>query len=164
VNETRIAFSSRVRCKNLIGMAVVALGFGTAGVMNYLAVTRGHASVEGWVCATVWAGPLVPSVFYGVNRTLGKTILSHAGMRFSTFVSRRFIPWDQITEIEVQTRTGRGQSWQVVRAHRRSGRPLVIPGVMPKTDSTAEFEEKLRTICSFWEEATEQPRTPVYTR
>jgi len=146
-------------------MAVMSLALGTAGGLSFVSAVR-DGRIGGWVWAGVCFGILLPWVVYGVNRMLGTTVLSSAGMRFSTFGSRRLIPWDQITKIEVRPQGGRGKSGQEVRAHRSSGRPLVIPGVMHSlsADSTAEVEEKVRAICSHWEEATGQPQGPVYTR
>jgi len=163
VDETRIAFSSRSRGKTFIGLAAGTLVIGVLAGLSFATAARGDRSA-GWISAGVWVGVWLPLTFYVLNLALGKTVLSSAGIRFSTFVSRRFIPWDQITKIEVQKRSGRNGSWQVIRAHRSSGRPRVLPGAMSSPDSTAEIEKKARAICSRWEEVTGQPQSPVFTR
>jgi hypothetical protein len=100
-----------------------------------------------------------------VNRMLGETVLAGEGMRLRTLPRRRLVEWGQVAKIEVQTRTGQGGSWQVVRVHRRSGRPLVLPGVMRsrRGDSAADLDEKVRAICSEWERTTGRAEGHTYT-
>lgn len=165
VDETRIAFPSRVRYKTFSAMAVATLAMGGAAGLSYVAAALNGHSAGGWFLVGMWVVMWLPALYYTVNRMLGVTVLSGNGMRFRTLASRRFIQWGQIVKIEVRTRTGRGGSWQVVRVHRRSGRPLVMPGVMrsQRGDSAADIEEKVRAICSDWEQATGHAESPAYT-
>ncbi|QMU70243.1 PH domain-containing protein [Streptacidiphilus sp. P02-A3a] len=94
----------------------------------------------------------------------GVTELAPEGMRLRTLVSRRRIPWSDVTMVEAQRRSGRGGSWWVVRVHLLHGRPVVLPGAMQSQRGQNEsgFRTSVDTICSHWRQATGRTDQPVY--
>lgn len=104
-----------------------------------------------------WGGGVavawLPSLFYMINRGYGRTLLTASGMEFRTFVSRRSIPWSEITRIEKRQHQTRGGFWWDLRAVRVRGRSLTIPGVFTSQMRDAEFEQKLGVIHERWSRA-----------
>ncbi|MFF0597581.1 hypothetical protein [Streptomyces antibioticus] len=90
------------------------------------------------------------SLFYMVNRGYGRTLLTASGMQFHTFVSRRSIPWSDITGIEKREHHARSATWWDLRAVRVHGRPLTIPGAFTSRLWDAEFDNKLAVIQEHW--------------
>jgi hypothetical protein len=91
VDETRIAFPSRVRYKTFSAMAVATLAMGGAAGLSYVAAAPNGHSAGGWFLVGMWVVMWLPALYYTVNRMLGVTVLSGNGMRFRTLASRRFI-------------------------------------------------------------------------
>ncbi|MER7737304.1 hypothetical protein ABTX34_03040 [Streptomyces sp. NPDC096538] len=104
-----------------------------------------------WVGGTgvLWSA----SVLYMINRGYGRTCLTEDGMQFRTFVSRRAIPWSEITRIEKRRHSTRGGAWWDLRAVRRRGRALTIPGVFTHRMWDAEFDRKWAVIQERWSRA-----------
>ena len=161
--ESRIAFTRRERCSGLIRFGVFTLLMGTLALY---AILKAYAASLGerWFLPVMFAVMWLPCAFYVVNRMFGVTGLSQEGMRLRTLVSRRRIPWREVTAVEVRRRSGRGGSWQVVRVQLVHGRPVVLPGAMQSqmAQNAAGFAASVATICSYWQEATGCTDQPVY--
>ncbi|WP_435057286.1 hypothetical protein [Streptomyces sp. bgisy060] len=108
---------------------------------------------ERWWWVGVFGFVWVLAVFSMVNRGYGRTLLTAEGMKFHTFVSRRSIPWGEITRIEKREHHTRGGPFWDVRAVRVSGRSPTIPGVFTSRAFDAEFDQKLATIQERWARA-----------
>lgn len=94
---------------------------------------------------TLW----LPTFFYQINRGYGKTKLTADRMQFCSFVSRRRVPWNEITRIEKHSHQTRGGTWWDIRVHRAAGRPLRVPGAFTFGSSAAglgTLEQKLKVI------------------
>ncbi|MGW2230817.1 hypothetical protein [Streptomyces formicae] len=146
METVRIALPRRQRRSLLLGLAVVTVALGS---MALFVLPRAYANTtsSGAVATTVFTAIWLPSVFYVLNRSFGTTTLTPEGMRFSTAVSRRLVPWHEITRIEEEHRTGRGgASWWVIRAHLTRGRPVVLPGALCDGRQDERFLATLRTL------------------
>lgn len=117
------------------GMAA-AVYFSAQGEVGLPAGAVGAA----WLCAA----------FYMLNRGYGKTLLAPDGMRFHTFLSRRVIPWSDVTGIEVKTHYTRNGAWWDVRVQRVKGRSLSVPGIFTARQHDALFESNLTVIRAYW--------------
>jgi hypothetical protein len=153
VDELRIAFPAHVRRKSMIVMGALTLGFAVPAAGLSIASAVAGAAGNGWFLGGFWALCCLPCDFYMANRMHGAMILTPAGMRFHTYLSRRFIPWEQITSIEHRP-AARGE--RVARVRRSRGRSLTMPGVMisQRGDDAAEFYDKLRAVQRYWETGT----------
>lgn len=104
-----------------------------------------------------WAGGFgvawLASGFYMINRGYGRTRLTADGVEFRTLVSRRSVPWSEITRIEKRQHLTRSGSWWDVRAVRVRGRSLTIPGAFTNRRWDAEFERKWSVIHECWSRA-----------
>jgi hypothetical protein len=115
VTETRIAFTRQERRSGLLAFGAFTLVTGAWAL--FMAFTAQGAARRLWpaLLAVIW----FPAACYLVNRTFGVTEW------LRTLVSRRRIPWSDVTMVEAQRRSGQGGSWWVVRAHLLHGR---LPG------------------------------------
>lgn len=97
-----------------------------------------------------WLGGIIAFwltvVFYLVNRAYGSTLLTSERIEFRTFVSRRSIPWSEITKIEKKSHQTRGGLWWELRAHRVRGRSVAIPGTFSSRERGGGFERKLAVL------------------
>lgn len=96
---------------------------------------------------------LAARVFYMINRGYGRTFLTSNGMEIHTFLSRRSVPWSEITRIEKRSHQGRSGEWWDVRAVRVHGRALTVPGIFTNRRRDADFEKKLAIIREHWSRA-----------
>jgi PH (Pleckstrin Homology) domain-containing protein len=126
VPEIWVGLDAGARRRNWWWTAVLTVIFAGMAAAAY-ASDRGETGFPaaepaigaGWLCA----------VFYMVNRGYGRALLAPGGMQFRTFLSRRSIPWSDITGIERKPHYTRGGAWWEVRVERVDGRPLWIPGI-----------------------------------
>ncbi|WP_433916995.1 PH domain-containing protein [Streptomyces sp. NBC_01744] len=138
-------------------MTLVIVGIGLLPFASSRDLSLGNRSSLLALITTI----LLPCIFYSINRMLGITLLTPEGMQLRTLVSRRRIPWDDITKIEVERRSGQGGPWQVVRVHVARGRPVVLPGAMQslRGQDEAAFQRSVNMIHSCWQQATAQHRS-----
>ncbi|MER8091379.1 hypothetical protein ACIO6T_44475 [Streptomyces sp. NPDC087532] len=146
-----IGLSAVARRRNWWWTGFLTLVF--AGMAVAVAVAlRAPTSSRWW-----WGGGVgvawLASLFYMINRGCGRTLLTASGMEFRTFVSRRSIPWSEITRIEKRQHQTRSGFWWNVRAVRVRGRSLTIPGAFTNRMRDAEFEQKLAVIQERWSRA-----------
>jgi hypothetical protein len=113
---------------------------------------------NGWVLGVVAVFWLV-AVLSMLNRSLGRIRLTAEGMEFHTFLSRRRIPWAEITKIDKRYHAWRGGRWWDVYAVRTSGRALRLPGVYTVLHSDAAFERNLERIIEHWKAVNPGART-----
>lgn len=87
-----------------------------------------------------------------LNQARGRTLLTSAGMRFHTLISRRFIRWPDIVDIE----QGRPRSgyWAVIYVRRAHGRRLMVPGIYTHKSNDESFQQKLGMIRYYWSRGT----------
>jgi hypothetical protein len=135
-------------------MAGLSAGFVLAA-LAFLALpaerTQESASLPDrfWAVA-VFAVPWLVMLLAMLNARHGRTLLTEEGMRFHTWLSRRFIPWREITAIEAHTHRG----WHHIRVHRANGRRRTVPGIFTDEAADESFHEKLRTIQRYWQAAS----------
>ncbi|MET7276549.1 hypothetical protein ABZS59_36160 [Streptomyces flaveolus] len=118
-----------------------------------VAVSLAESTSDRWWWASSFGIAWLPSAFYMINRGYGRTRLTAGGMEFRTFVSRRSVPWSEITRIEKRQRLTRSGSWWDVRVVRVRGRSLTIPGAFTSRMWDAEFERKWSVIHERWSRA-----------
>ncbi|MEU6760352.1 hypothetical protein [Streptomyces sp. NPDC046685] len=121
---------------------------GTAAAVMLSA--ESDSSAERWVWAGVLAGFWLAGAFHLVNRAYGRTLLTSERIEFRTFVSRRSIPWAEITGVEEKRHYTRAGEWRDVRAHRLCGRAVAIPGTFTSRRRDACFDRKLAVIRKYW--------------
>lgn len=106
---------------------------------------------DGWLAVAI-LGPLwLLGILVAVESAYGRALLTSDGIRFHTWLSRRFIPWQQITEIE-EYLIAPGY-WHGLRLRREHGRRLVVPGAFARRSRDKSFEEKHRAITYYWSHA-----------
>ncbi|WP_327381424.1 hypothetical protein [Streptomyces sp. NBC_01207] len=76
-------------------------------------------------------------------------------MEFRTLVSRRSIPWSEITEIEKNGHHTPGGLWWELRARRTRGRSVAIPGAFSSREGAADFERKPAVLRKYWIDSLE---------
>ncbi|MFE6774581.1 hypothetical protein [Streptomyces sp. NPDC057702] len=146
METARISLPRDQRRSLLLGLAVTTL---LLGLFAWYVLPRAYATGpdSGLVATVVLAGIWLPTAFYTLNRAYGATVLTAGGVRFRTAVSRRTIPWHQVTRFEARERSGRGAvRWWVIRAHRSTGRPLVLPGSLAQHGADEAFQATLDTL------------------
>ena len=149
--EIWVGLDARARRKNWWWTGLLTLWFGMMAALCLLPQSNMRTVTDRWwwvgVIGTFWLAAL----FYMTNRGYGKTLLAPDRMQFRTFVSRRSIPWHEVTKIEMHRhQTVRGGSWWQARVHRVNGRPLTIPGAFTNHRHDSAFEEKIGAIHNYW--------------
>jgi hypothetical protein len=129
-------------------------GFLTLLFAGMAVATESTATTGRWWWAGVVGVLWLASLFYMVNRGYGRTLLAPDRMQFSTLVSRRTIPWSEITSIEPRSHQTRGGAWWEVRVYRARGRSLAIPGVFTSRRGDEVFEGNLAVVREYWARAT----------
>lgn len=133
------------RRRNWWWTAVLTLIFaGMAAAVSWSA--QGGASLSAGAVGAAW----LCAVFYMVNRGYGRTLLTPDGMRFHTFLSRRSIPWSDVTGIEVKPHYTRNGAWWYVRVQRVHGRSLSVPGIFTARQHDALFESNSTVVRAYW--------------
>lgn len=97
----------------------------------------------GGVCV-FWFLVLFPTL----NARYGRTLLTVEGMRFHTWVSRRFVPWREIADVEIRFHRNSCS----VGVRRRHGRRLIVPGTL-SVHRRGSLDENFRTIKRYWSHA-----------
>ncbi|MEV6957500.1 hypothetical protein [Streptomyces sp. NPDC051183] len=115
-----------------------------------LSAGPGYSEAERWLWAGVISAFWLAGAFHLVNRAYGRTLLSSEGLEFRTFVSRRSIPWGEITKIERKSHQTRGGFCWELRAHRVRGRSVAIPGTFSSRERDVDFERKLAVLRKYW--------------
>ncbi|MGW6563923.1 hypothetical protein [Streptomyces sp. NPDC054975] len=146
-----IGLSAAARRRNWWWTGVLTLACASAAVAMIL--TAPAADRWGWVggVGVVW----LASCFYMINRGYGRTLLTANGMEFRTFVSRRAVPWNEITQIEECRHATSSGCWRELQAVRVRGRSLTIPGAFTSRSRDAEFEQRLAVIHERWSRAVD---------
>ncbi|MFC1436657.1 hypothetical protein ABUW04_00160 [Streptacidiphilus sp. N1-10] len=155
----RIAFSSRAR-RSTLRAAVLFSATLTALVIWFVGSNAPHGlhTAGPWLAGTILASPAPAFWCHRVWRVFGSATLTDTGITWHTLTSRRFVPWTDIADFDVEVHTGdRFGGWGVVRAYLPGGRTANLPGVMHGTrlDTRAEFNEKVATLRSHWAAAQE---------
>jgi hypothetical protein len=100
----------------------------------------------------------LPALVWMLNFCMGSTKVTSHAVCIRSLTSRRTIVWADIRGLEVRTRpTRRGGSYQVLRLHRVSGRPVTVLGMMSvetNADRTAAFMANVRQLHNRWQTAT----------
>ncbi len=125
------------------------------GLVAVLVVTKSHGT--NWTALAVLVVALITGVLTMLRYGSGATLLTPSSVVLTTVFGRKSVPWDQVTRIEVLGRTGRfGQYWRIARIHRTDARPLPLPGLVEAGSglSEAEFQEQVRTLLNYWQQAT----------
>jgi hypothetical protein len=116
--------------------------------------TEATATTGRWWWAGVVGALWLASLFNMISRGYGRTRLAPDRMQFSTLVSRRSIPWSEITSIEPRSRQTRGGAWWEVCVHRAKGRSLAIAGIFTSRRGDEVFEGNLTLVREYWARAT----------
>ena len=116
----------------------------------YFAPQRGGAR-EGWPAVEIFGALWLLTVLAAAENAYGRALLTSDGIRFHTWVSRRFIPWRQITGIE-EYLIAPGY-WCGLRLRREHGRRLIVPGAFARRLRDKSFEEKRGAITYYWSHA-----------
>ena len=159
VHGIRMAFSSRARRSTLRAAVLFSTAL-TALVMWFVGSNSPHGlhTAEPWLVGGILASPVLAFWCYHVWRVFGSATLTDTGMAWHTLTSRRFVPWTDIADFEVEVYSGgRFGGWGVVRAYLPGGRTANLPGVMHgvRLDTRAEFNEKVAALRSYWAAAQE---------
>lgn len=102
----------------------------------------------------VWLLPVlctVPPALYGSTEVTGE------GLRLRTPYRRRFLAWEQITDITVRESDGKGGTRKHAVAHRATGRPIVLPGLRAyraEGEEWRDFDRRVNTLRVDWHLAT----------
>ncbi|MGW5401069.1 hypothetical protein [Streptomyces sp. NPDC003952] len=128
-----------------------------AGVAAAIMLSAGPetSGVGRWLWAGVISAFWLAGVLHLANRACGRTLLTFERMEFRTFVSRRSIPWSEITEIEKKSHHTRGGLWWELRARRARGRSVAIPGTFSSREGDVSFERKLAVLRKYWIDSLE---------
>ncbi|MFM9499493.1 PH domain-containing protein [Streptomyces galilaeus] len=128
------------------------LTFVWAAVAAAIMLTTGPESpgAERRLLAGLISAFWLAGVFHLANRAYGRTLLTPERIEFRTFVSRRSIPWSEITGIEKKGHQTRGGAWWELRAHRVRGRSVAIPGTFSSREAGVGFERKLAVLRKHW--------------
>ncbi|MFE4658264.1 hypothetical protein ACFRFJ_16465 [Streptomyces hydrogenans] len=101
-----------------------------------------------------WVGGVVIfsvfAFFSAINSIYGRVLLTATGLEFRTFVSRRVVPWSEVTGIERRRRVSRSEIWWDLRIVRARGRSLAIPGTITNRMRDAELDRKQVAIQEYW--------------
>lgn len=116
----------------------------------YFAPQRGGGR-EGWLGVEIFGAFWLITFVLATENAYGRALLTKDGIRFHTWVSRRFIPWQQITDIEYSS-IGPGY-WCGLRLRRTRGRRLLVPGAFARRIRDKSFDEKRSTITYYWSHA-----------
>ncbi|KAF5991754.1 MULTISPECIES: hypothetical protein [Streptomyces] len=146
--EIWIGLDIAARRRNWWWTGVLTLLFAGMAVATEATATTGR---WWWACVVGALG--LASLFYMINRGYGRTRLAPDRMQFSTLVSRRSIPWSEITSIEPRSHQTRGGAWWEVRVHRAIGRSLAIPGIFTSRRGDEVFEGNLAVVREYWDRA-----------
>jgi hypothetical protein len=142
-----------------------ALGFVVlVGLVAVLMVARSHGT--NWTALAVLGVALITGVLTMLRSASGATLLTPSSVVLTTVFSRKSVPWDQVTRIEVLGRRGRyGRYWRIARIHRTDARPLPLPGLVEAGAglSKAEFQEQVRTLLNYWQQATGRTEEVLFT-
>ncbi|MGW7349416.1 hypothetical protein [Streptomyces sp. NPDC054854] len=148
--EIWISLDASDRRSTWVWTGVLTLVWAAVAAAIMLSAGPESPGVERWP----WAGGIsafwLAGVFHLVNRAYGRTLLTPERMEFRTFVSRRSIPWGEITGIEKKAHQTRGGFWWELRAHRVRGRSVAIPGTFSSREADVGFEEKLAALRKHW--------------
>ncbi len=146
--DTWIALDAAARRKNWWWTGYLTVVFGGWG----MAVALTDEGERFWWVFSVAFCWLV-SVVYMVNRGYGRTLLTSDRIVFRTFISRRSIPWGEITHIEKRRHQTRSGEWWDLRIIRSRGRSLTIPGAFSGRPDDNSLEEKYTLIREYWTRA-----------
>lgn len=135
-------------------MTGLSAGFVLAALM-FLVLPAERVQDSGSLADRLWAVAVFALLWLILllallNARHGRTLLTKDGLRFHTWLSRRYIPWQDITRIEVRTH----RSWQHIRVHHAKGWHRTIPGIFTDEPVDESFDEKLRTIQRYWRMAS----------
>ncbi|MGW2850375.1 hypothetical protein [Streptomyces sp. NPDC001274] len=129
-------------------------GMGTlllVGVVVAMILTT-HEPGKWW-----WVGVLglLPLIFFVtmVHLIYGRVLLTARGLQFRTFVSRRVVPWSEVTGIERRLRVTRSGFWGDLRVVRVRGRSLTVPGTVTNRRKDAELDRKQAVVQEYWARA-----------
>jgi hypothetical protein len=152
MEQVQISFDVSDRRPAFWASGVFAVAGGAMAWIVYSgAASESGSSGDGWIGALLVAALWSPAIFWILNRALGRTVLTEDCMTFRTLVSRKRVPWSQISSVEIQGRNrGRGGTVWVVRIIRAHGRPLVIPGAMARSDSDPKLLRDVATLRDYW--------------
>nr|WSZ18811.1 hypothetical protein OH837_38485 [Streptomyces canus] len=144
-----ISFSSADRQRYWWRNGIVMLAL--AGVTAVVGLTS-RAPDRWW-----WVGGFsvfsVAIFFSTINSIYGRGLLTATGVEFRTLVSRRSIPWSEVTGIERRQRVLRSGIWWDLRVVRVRGRSLAIPGTFTNRMTDAELERKQAVLQERWSRA-----------
>lgn len=164
VQEVWIALDARTRRLNWWWADVMAVVFVAASCLPLYLTQRHHRApaAESWS----WPGALgalgLAVYVLVVVRGCGRTKLSSDGMRLHFFFNRRFIAWDDITEIEKHSHTTRHGTYWDVRVHLVCGRKRHVPGAFTlngRRRSVRMLDEQLEIMRSYWKAANQGRQT-----
>ncbi|MFF3578644.1 hypothetical protein [Streptomyces mirabilis] len=153
--EIWIGLDIAARGRNWWWTGVLTLLFAGMAVATEATATTGRWWWGG-VVGVLW----LASLFYMINRGYGRTLLAPDRIQFSTLVSRRAIPWSEITGIEPHSHQTRSGAWWEVRVHRAKGRSLAIPGIFTSRRGDEAFEGNLAVVREYWARATAPEQVP----
>lgn len=104
---------------------------------------------DGWL-AVALVGPLwLFVVLIATETAYGRALLTSEGIRFHTWVSHRFVPWREVTDVEIRFH----RNSRSIGVRRRHGRRLIVPGTVTVLRRRGSFDENLRTIKRYWSHA-----------
>jgi hypothetical protein len=84
------------------------------------------------------------------QRDLRGTLLTEDHLELRTLMTRRLIPWDQVTGIEEKVHRTRTGPWYTARVRRSNGRPLRVPGFAGGLLNWESLDEYLMTVREYW--------------
>lgn len=144
--DTWITLDAAARLKNWFWTGYLTVVFG--GLEVSVALTS-EGQKFWWVISVAVCWLL--SVAYMINRGYGRTLLTSDRIVFRTLISRRSIPWTDITHIEKRRHQVRSGEWWDLRILRSRGRPLTIPGAFASRSHDGAFERKFTLIREYWD-------------
>ncbi len=145
----------QIRVVTVFGPAVMAVA-----VAALFSLKGGFTMTKTAVLAPIVWALAMPVMIRVSGRMLGSTTVGLAGLRTRTLVTRRAIPWDEVTALEIHTLSGRGgNAGHILQAHRANGRPLDLPGVFATSSRAGdpEFVATVEAIRAAWGSATGRP-------
>lgn len=128
--------------------------FTAAGIVAAVRIALGHFSGFLDVAGVAWL-VILP---FALNVALGKVIVDEQGLRSWRPLWRRAYRWQDISEVTVEKKTGRGNGAFRIRVYRHGGRPIWVPA--PYVDIRAsdkwqkEFTDQAEDIKARWRAAT----------
>lgn len=99
---------------------------------------------DGWLAVAVVGALWLFVVLIGTESAYGSALLTSEGIRFHTWVSRRFVPWQDVTDVDKYL-IAPGY-WYGLRLRRSHGRRPAVPGAFARRYRDKSFDEKFRTI------------------